>query len=227
MPPYLRWDQFKARVRFKQGEHITIVGTTGSGKTVLARELLEYRNYTAVLGTKNEDEELYEPFQQRGYQLTDQFDPKPAKHESRIIFRPRLSTPDRKGIEKQRDAFERMLFAVWDYGGWTLYADEIWYLTNELRLDQTFKLFWTAGRSNHITIVAATQLPVSIPLLAFDQATHLFLFRNSDKRRIDRMAEFAGADVDVLRYLIPRLPKHEFVYVQTRDGTIIRSKVAL
>lgn len=227
MPPYERWDRFATKVNFRQGEHITIVGTTGSGKTVLARELLEYRNFTAVLGTKNEDNELYKPFEKRGYELVDQFDPKPGRDESRIIFRPRMTTPDRKGIAKQREAFERMLFQVWEYGGWTLYADEIWYLTSELNLDQTFKLFWTAGRSNHITVVASTQLPVSIPLLAFDQATHLFLFRNTDRRRIDRMSEFAGADSDILRYLIPRLPRHEFVYVDTRRGTMIRSKVTL
>lgn len=214
-------------MRFRQGEHITIVGTTGSGKTVLARELLETRDYTAVLGTKNEDDELYGPFEDRGYEITGDFDPSPDANESRIIFRPRLSSPDHKGLDRQRQEFERMLFEVWEYGGWTLYADEIWYLTVRLKLDTIFETFWTAGRSNHITVVAATQLPVSIPLLAFDQATHLFLFRNTDQYRIKRMSEFAGADSKVIRELIPRLPRHEFVYVDTREGTMIRSKVIL
>lgn len=212
-------------MHFRQGEHITIVGTTGSGKTVLARELLEYRNYTAVLGTKNEDNELYDPFEELGYEITDDFDPSPDADESRIIFRPRLSSPDRKGLDKQRQAFERMLHEIWDYGGWTIYADEVYYVSNKLKLDTQLELFWSGGRSNHITVVAATQLPVSIPLMAFDQATHLFLFRNSDQYRIKRMAEFAGADSAILRGLIPILPRHEFVYVDTREGTMLRSKV--
>ena len=186
---------------------------------------MDSRTFTAVLGTKNEDEELYGPFEARGYELTDSFDPRPERDESKIIFRPRLSTPDRKGLDRQRQAFEGMLFEVWEYGGWTLYADEIWYLTVRLKLAEIFETFWSAGRSNHITVVAATQLPVSIPLMAFDQATHLFLFRNTDRYRINRMAEFAGSDSATLRELIPLLPRHEFAYVDTRTGLILRSKV--
>ncbi|HET9721114.1 MAG TPA: hypothetical protein VFP55_13620, partial [Solirubrobacteraceae bacterium] len=153
------------------------------------------------------------------------FDPSPDADESRIIFRPRLTTPDQKGLEKQRQAFERMLFEVWEYGGWSLFADEIWTLTNRLKLGSIFETMWSAGRSNHITVIALTQLPVSIPLMAFDQATHLFLFRNTDQYRIKRMADFAGGDSGVLRQLIPQLPRHEFVYVDTREGTMLRSKV--
>jgi len=225
--PYKRWDEFLRLVSFKQGEHITIVGTTGSGKTVLERELVERRRFTALLGTKNEDAELYKPFEDRGYEITDDFDPHPDRQDSRIIFRPRLSTPDQKGLEKQRQAFEAMLFQVWEYGGWTLVADEIWYLTVRLKLSAIFETFWTAGRSNHITVVAATQLPVAIPLMAFDQATHLFLFRNTDRYRINRMAEFAGSDTALLREVIPLLPRHEFAYVDTRSGSLYRSKVII
>lgn len=227
MPPYMRWDHFRAKVRFRQGEHITIVGTTGSGKTVLGRELVQDIDFCAVLGTKNEDREVYGPFQDHGFEITDQFDPSPPREESKIIFRPRMTTPDDRGLAKQRQAFELMLFEVYEYGGWHVFADEIWTLTNRLKLATIFETLWSAGRSLGITIVALTQLPVSIPLMAFDQATHLFLFRNTDQYRIKRMAEFAGADQAVLRHLIPRLPRHEFCYVDTREGTMIRSKVIL
>lgn len=193
----------------------------------MARELLQLRTYTVVLGTKNKDPELYGPLEKLGYELVDTFDPVPARAESRVIFRPRMTTPDDKGLAKQRAAFEAMLFEVWAVGGWTIYADEIFTLTNRLKLATTFETFWTSGRTEEITLVVATQLPVSIPLLAFDQATHLFLFRNTDKYRIARMAEFTGADSELARYLIPRLPRHEFLYVDTRAGTMLRSKVAL
>lgn len=212
-------------MRFRQGEHITIVGTTGSGKTVLEREIVWDLPFTALLGTKNEDVELYDPFQDRGWELTKNFDPSPPRDDSRVIFRPGLSTPDKRGLERQRQAFEEMLLEVWNYGGWRVVADEIWYLAVRLKLADTFETFWSAGRSNHITVVAATQLPVQIPLMAFDQATHLFLFRNTDRYRINRMAEFAGADSGELRRLIPTLPRHEFVYVDTRTGLLLRSMV--
>jgi hypothetical protein len=227
LPPFIRWDEFLFRLRMRPGEHITIVGVTGSGKSVLARMLLRRRDYVAVLGTKNRDPELYGAFMRDGYVLVERFDAEPPPGRSRIIYRPRMSTPDEAGLDAQRTAFRRMLTEVYEVGRWTLYADEVWYLTNRLNLATILETFWTAGRSLEITLVASTQLPVSIPLLAFDQATHLFLFRNTDRRRIDRMAEFAGANREVVRAVIPRLPQHEFLYVNTRTGNLARSKVIL
>lgn len=225
--PFVRWDEFLRVIRFEQGQHVTIVGTTGSGKTVLGRELLKHRDFVVVLGTKPRDPELYEPFQREGYELVSKFDAQPDLDESRIIFRPTVSTPDDAGLQRQRQRFQEMLFDIYESGGWTIYADEIFIMTNRLKLATVFETLWTQGRSLNITLVVATQLPVKIPLLAFDQATHLFLFRNSDRVRIQRMAEFAGADVDLVRKVIPLLPQHEFLYCDTRTGTLLRSKVIL
>lgn len=223
----MRWDRFSQKVRFRRGQHITIVGTTGSGKTVLAREILQNRDYTMVAGTKKHDEELYPAFEELGFELTDDFDAGPEPENSRVIFRPERSDPGTKGRNEQREAFERALFEVWEVGRWTVYADEVWWLTDRLRLAPMFEEFWAAGRSDKITVVASTQKPVDIPLLAFDGATHLFLFRNSDRYRINRMAEFTGRWIEVARWLIPQLPEHEFLYVNTRTAEAYRSKVLL
>lgn len=230
LAPFVRWDRFLERVRFRQGEMVTIVGTIGSGKTVLERALVQtpaHRTFAVLLGTKPEDKELYVPFERIGFELVDKFDPSPPPAESRVIFRPRVRTPDAAGRRRQAEAFREMLFEVWEAGGWTVVADELFYLTNQLKLDDIFETLWTQGRSSGVTIIGATQLPVSIPLLAFDQATHLFLFRNTDKYRINRMSEFAGADSAVLKALIPVLPRHEFIYVDTRSGLLLRSMVLL
>jgi hypothetical protein len=225
VPPYVRWDRFRAALRLRQGEHITIVGVTGSGKTILARELLGFRSYVVVMGTKRRDPELYAPFEERGYEVTDKFDPEPSEDESRIIFRPRMGTPDEKGRARQRDAFQGMLFEAYEAGGWTIYADELVRITSTLKLATTMEEFWTGGRTEKLTVVGATQFPVYVPLAAFDQATHLFLFNNSDRNRVNRMAEFTGRNIVMARHLIPRLPEHEFLYVNTRTGYAARSKV--
>lgn len=226
--PYERWDRFRQRARFRQGEHITIIGTTGSGKTVLERELVKTTPYTVVLGTKNSDTELYGGFLQVGYEMVDTFDAQPIDGEpDRVIFRPRLESSGRRGVERQREEFEHVFDEVLEAGGWHIVCDELWTLANRLNLTVNLETFWTAGRSEGITVVGATQEPVYIPLLAYTAATHLFYFRTTDRKRIERMAELSGGHNDLMRRLIPELPKHEFVYTNTRTGLVLRSKVAL
>lgn len=228
--PFVRWDQFRRQARFKQGEHITIIGTTGSGKTVLARELLKPRDFVAVLGTKNNDDELYKPFEDLGYEMVGvgDFDAQPERDESRVIFRPRITSSGTKGRTKQREAFEEMLDEVWQAGGWTLYADEIWTLAVHLHLAVNFEQFWTAGRSDNLTVVASTQEPVYIPRLAFTAATHLFLFQNNDEQRIKRISEMSAGNGRLVRELLPELPPHEFLYIRTHPPRLLlTSKVIL
>lgn len=180
-----------------------------------------------VLGTKRNDPELYPAFEQVGFKIVEEFDPEPEQDQSHIIFRPRRSDPSEKGKRAQREAFEAALFEVWEVGRWTVYADELVILTSQRQLNLTSILeeLYIAGRSDKITIFASTQKPVDVPLVAFDQAVHLFLFANSDRYRIQRMAEFTGRHVEMARWLIPRLPRYEFLYVNTRTGQALRSMV--
>lgn len=228
-PVFTPWGTFTRELNFQQGEHCTLVGTTGSGKTTLARELLiPQREYVVVLATKVRDESLYEPLIQRGFILTDKFKPNPDDDQPhKIIFRPPLDAPTTEAMKSQSERFREALIAIFQHGGWAVYADEVRYLTDNLKLHTQFETLWLQGRSLKVSIIASTQRPVSIPLLAFDSATHLFLWRNTDRVNIQRMAEFAGADIDVVRYIIPRLPRHEFLYIDTRTGRMTRSKVEL
>jgi hypothetical protein len=68
---------------------------------------------------------------------------------------------------------------------------------------------------------------VNIPRIAYTASTHLFFFGMPDKQRIDRMAELSAGHNDTVKYVLPRLPEHEFVYINTRTRQIIRSMVAL
>lgn len=229
LPPFVPWARFRETFDFRQGEHVTLVGTTGSGKTTLARELLlPMREYVCVLGTKTKDPSLYAPLERAGYDLEHTFDANAQEHgKRRIIFQPPLRTPDRDGFNEQSEAFKTALFDIYKWGGWCVYADEVRYLTETLGLQRTFEVLWLQGRSLGISLVVGTQRPVSIPLLAFDQATHLFLWRNTDRVNIERMSEFAGADSPIAKYTIPRLPHHEALYIDTRTGRMVRTKVEL
>lgn len=223
------WAEFAEWFTYEQGEHVTLVGTTGSGKTTLARVLLlPQRDYVCVLATKMEDDSLYLPLQAAGYEITEDFNPEPEGDEpTKVIFRPPLWEPSSEALNEQAEAFRKCLIQVYQTGRWALYADEERYLTETLGLRAQFNVLYLQGRSQKTSIIGATQRPVSIPLEAFDQATHLFLWRNTDRYNVQRMAEFAGADVAMVRGIIPQLPQHEFLYIDTRSGYMARSKVSL
>jgi hypothetical protein len=215
------------------GEHVTTIGPTGSGKTVLNRYILRRRRFVVVLGIKNRDPELYGPFQADGFKLVHRFnlDEDSKDNDPKVLFVPRT---DKHGAEARRDkqkAFRLALNDIMDaqaaagHENWTVYADDVRYMSDQLGLRTEFEEIWIAGRSEGITMVASTQEPVDIPVMAYGQATHLFLFRSTDRRRADRMAELTGVNRDVARDTILRLPPHQFLYINRETGRMLTSIV--
>lgn len=225
MPPFVAWRDFYRMFAesFKQGEHVTAVGGTGSGKTVLNRHVILLRAYVIVMATKLEDDSLYKPLQREGFVIVEEFDPDPYEEPRVILKPPQASIRDKPA--QDREIFDDALQEIWNSGKWCVFADEIRYLTDNLKLDREFETLWLQGRSLGVSIVCATQRPVGIPLEAFSQATHLFLFRENDQRNIDRMAEFTAGDKELAKYVIPRLPRYEALYIDTRSGYMARTKV--
>ena len=175
------------------------------------------------MATKPADRQLYEPLLAEGYALTE--DPAlDAEKAPRVVFRPKLEEPTPAALAAQADKFEELLLTVFQQGGWELYGDEIRYLTTDLKLHKPMELLWLQGRSLGISIVVSTQRPVSIPVLAFESATHLFLSRMTDRLNIQRAAEFAGADMDLVRFILPRLVRFEFLYIDARTGQMVRTR---
>jgi hypothetical protein len=212
---------------WKQGEHVTTIGPTGVGKTVLNRQLLRRRDFVVVLGVKNRDPELYGPFERQGYELVRKFDPEPPEsQDSRLIlFVPTTEKHGAEGRQARAKRFRQALNDIYDVGRWTVYCDDVQYLSDQLRLEPELEELWMIGRSEQVSVVASSQEPVNIPLMAYGMATHLFLFKNPDRRRAERMAELTGVQRDVAQYAILRLPEHEFLYIDKRSGRMIRSKV--
>lgn len=220
------WDEFLSTFAFEQGEHITMVGATGSGKTTLAQRMIDYRAFVCVLATKNKDPSLYPVLLRKGYAIT--ADPDlDWQRTPRAIFRPKLEAPTAAAKLEQQEAFRELLINVFNEGGWCLYGDEIRYLTQNLGLAPELETLWMQGRSLGVSMVVSTQRPVSIPVIAFESATHLFLFRATDRANIQRAAEFASADADAIRYTLPRLPRYEVLHIDTRTGQMVRTKVNL
>lgn len=227
LPPFVRWDQFLSAWDWKQGEHITIIGPTGSGKTVLGRYLLRRRAFVVVLGIKNRDPELYGPFQDDGYELVRKFDPEPPPDADaqRLLFVPRTDKHGTEGRQDKARQLRQVLNDIYDAGHWCCYADDIEYFALQLKLNTEFEELWMIGRSEKVSVVASSQEPVNIPVMAYSAATHLFLFKNPDLYRAKRMAELAGLNREIVQETVLALPDHEFLYINKSSGALQRSKV--
>jgi hypothetical protein len=209
------------RTSWNQGEHVTILGHTGSGKTTVAFEVLPIRQFVLMLATKPKDK-LITASKEQGYHFAKEW-PIDFRLYPKNVLWPKIARIE--DIRTQQAVFGQCLHDVYSSGGWCLYMDEVRYLTETLKLKKLLEIMWLQGRSNDISIVATSQRPAWIPLEAYQSADHLFMFRESDMRNLQRLREIGGVDRDRLAYDLQRIPKHDCIYVNTRDAEMYRFNV--
>ncbi len=232
--PVVPWEEFRAWFigRWQQGDHVSIVGATSSGKSVLAHELLEARTaassswHTVVLANKPKDPTL-DKMTREGWLRVRSWPP-PRSHKGqparRVLLWPGIDGP--AGFHSQAVTFDAALRAIFTGGRYAVYADEVRYLSHTLGLKPLVELLWLQGRSLGITLVAATQRAAWVPLEFYSQARHLFLFRESSPANRRRLLEHCGgANGTEVARIVAGLDRHEFLYVDAWSGELRISKV--
>lgn len=217
------YDEFLNSMKWKQGEHVALIGPTGLGKTTLSLDLMAKRKFCCIIGTKPRDNTLAKFAQDNDYRIVKEF---PSYFDERLHKR-LLLWPKLTSMEKQRyqrQAIGHALQTMFKQGGWAINADEVSYLNNDLRLEPLLKLIWQQGRSIGLSLVATTQRPVNVPLFMYDQSTHLFFFRDNDEANLRRIGGIGWLNARQIRETVAKIPKHYFLYVNTRDGRMIVSK---
>ena len=124
--------------------------------------------------------------------------------------------------KRQQKVIYSALADMFAAGNWTIGLDEVSYLVNTLKLESTLRMLWEQGRSVGITVVAGTQRPAHVPLLMYDQASHLFLFRDNDEQNLKRMAGMGGADSKRVKQTVQGLDRYEVLYVNTGTGGMVK-----
>jgi hypothetical protein len=219
--PLTPWREFYDGLDWRQGEHVTMIAPTGQGKTTLAREIASKRAYVAILATKKRDSSL------EGWRG---FRPRKTLHRAfpRTILRPPFPTNASEIHGAHKRFFSHVLTEAYSQTGWTLVCDEVRYLADTLKLAPELETLWLQGRSLGVSVVASTQRPRYIPLSAYDQATHLFIWRDTDRSNVSRLADIGGTvDRSAIMNRIPSLPRYQFIYVNTRTDDVRESKVEL
>lgn len=219
------WDRFLAeRFVWQQGEHVTLIGPTGAGKTTLALALLPLRKYVIAFGTKPKDRTMDSLVRTDGWKKVQTWEkmPRVIRGAARIVFWPKFRTPD----DQPAQAYEigRAMREAFVMGGWCLLIDELWYMDHVLGLKRMIEALWTQGRSIGLSIVAGTQRPAHVSLLAYDQATHVFFWRDNDERNLKRISGMNGLNAGTIRATVSTLPAHHVLYVNTRTGAMVVTK---
>lgn len=232
--PFVPWDEFLARLVWRQGEHLSVVGPTGTGKSTLVNALLPVREnhgaHVLVLGTKPRDRTL-DKLQRRGYTRVRDWPPslpwwqrRDPDWERLLMLWPTFRHKD--DLAAMAAIFDDALSDVFREGGRVVVADEVYFLIKKLGLEDWLSILWTQGRSIGITVVGGTQRPAHVPLFMYDQAVHLFLFSDNDERNLQRVGGLGGLSADLIRGIVAALPHHEVLYVNTRTRELIRTRVA-
>ena len=223
MTDFLPWEEFQESLRWRQGEHLTLVGPTSAGKTTLALHLLPRRTHTIVFATKKRAP-LIKKLARDGYETVKTSEEiHPQIHRKYI-----LAPPFQKGIRSvasQRENFRDALDTVFRQTGWAVYLDEVPYICEDLGLGNECKRLLLQGRTLGVTMAAATQRPVNIPLAFYSQARHLCFWQTNDERDLQRIGGLGGISAKEIRQAVTalRFDKHEVLYVNTRTRKMIRT----
>lgn len=213
------WDQLASRIRWRQGEHVALIGPTGVGKTTVISRLIPQRDYAVVLGTKRADPTLTKEF--KGFTRIDNWPPK--RDQNRVLLWPQPEPTLAMMAERQRAVFTHALNNIYTQGGWAVVFDEVMYLTDELKLGKLVSMYHYHARSANITIVDGFQRPAWIPRIVYSSASHLFVWKTTDTTDIRTLTQMVslGASERGLLENMRGLSKHEFMYINTRvDNTV-------
>lgn len=222
----LPWPEFDRLWKWKQGEHITLVGPTGRGKTTLETAILPRREYVVFFSTKRIDS-TQDKLKAMGYKVIHSAAELHPDVTPKAILRP--PWPDNVNAKQLKElhaeVFGEALMSIFRQGFWTVVLDEGRYVTRDLGLEGEVQLLLLQGRSLKITVVLGTQRPRWIPLEAYDQATHLFFFKDKDRPNVERVAEMAGLDRRTVQEVVPALDRHQLLYANRDTDELVTTQV--
>lgn len=182
-------------------DRATLIGATGTGKTTLARFLVEdkYKKNSVIYNNKPSDTiSLWKDTQVIYYS----FDYLPEATEERIIYTP--------PVKETLDANLQDRFFEWIYTRryTRLYIDEASALRGGTNPSYHLQACLCRGRERGIGVITGTQRPSRVPVILMSEAEHFYIFRLNMLNDRQRVYEMTGISVDEQT----DLSQYEFFY---------------
>lgn len=210
------WPVTVARMGWRQGEHVALVGPNGVGKTELGIDLLLQRRWGIFFNTKRIDP-TQNLLQGHGFRRTRDGIINPEAS-PRWIVSPTWSRRNFATIDAAHSTvYTRALVEAFWQTAWTVLIDELEYINKDLGIVAPVEKLLRQGRSQRNTMIVGTQRPRHVTLHAYEQARHLFLWRQDDMENVKRAADLAGINRIMVMRVMPSLAKHDVLYVK-KDG---------
>lgn len=182
---------------------------TGSGKTVLAHQLLETRkdNLRLVYDAKDE-------LNWSGYKRFTSLSKLIRANPRHAIYAPNIHELDsplhhdaffKFAFLRQRKNYKKKLNLKT-----TVYVDEVYAVTDNQELPFYYKACLTRGRKIGVECWSATQRPKLIPQFLMSEAEHKYIFFHQMPQDKIKLQNFTGISEDMLESL--SMANHEFVY---------------
>ena len=184
------------RLTIAAGDHIGLMGTTRSGKTVLSRQLLAAVQRGIVIDPKLEFPAPGVSARSEGWRVD--FHLYPWWKTFRVIWRPRRVDDER---------LSNLIRLAWKRKNLVLYVDELQSLTDFFPASTaTLADVIRTGASRRVSVWWSAQRPYWVPRQFISEAHHKFVFTLVDEDDRDRAAKFVGPRAKV------EMPMHDFLY---------------
>lgn len=236
-PPSITLQEFYERFgnQWRQGEHVEVIGPTGTGKTTIAHTILDFRTYVCVLAVKRNDDTLERfrngvQYGRLSYKIITRWPPDYPYKRVILWVKPKSIVDKEEQAKRLYTALNAMFMA----GGWCIYFDDAGLIAGQLGLAGALVVLLNMGRSSYLSVVVGMQRPASmvarVPREALNQPRHKLFFKYTDEDEITACSKIAGIPPrDMKRYMAMLRFRYardgdkysDFLYVYENDVCIV------